>query len=85
MLMLKRLSLGAVLGAIYAAGISTASAQTGLITCWYNEKDAYTGADDAQPGYGPGLRRVDQRGDYTWAYTIRAPDGTSCPRKRPGS
>lgn len=69
-----------------AAGFATrAQAADGLITCWYNEKNAYTGADTAQPGYPPGLKKTDISGDYTWAYTIRAPDGTKCPRTRPQS
>jgi ABC-type glycerol-3-phosphate transport system substrate-binding protein len=76
----------ALAAAACAAGMSTdAHAQASLITCWYNEKNVYTGADTAQPGAKLGLARPDQSGDYTWAYTIRAADGTACPRTRPQS
>ena len=62
------------------------SAEQSLITCWYNEKGVYTGADTAEPGTKPGGPvRKDESGDYTWAYTIEAKDGTSCPRSLPST
>ncbi len=72
----------ATAGAVLASTVAQAQ---GLITCWYNEKNVYTGADTAQPGAKLGLVRTDPSGDYAWAYTIRAKDGTSCPRARPQS
>lgn len=55
-----------------------------LITCWYNEKGEFTGSDTAEPGTKPGgpVRKAES-GDYTWAWTHEAKDGTSCPRKLP--
>jgi len=87
MVALKKLSclvFGAVAAAAFLAGTS-AQAQQRLLTCWYNEKNVYTGADDAQPGAKLGLARTETRGDYTWGYTMRGVDGGSCPRVRPQS
>ena len=60
------------------------AAHAGLITCWYNEHQQYTGADSAAPGTAAGGPvRVRESGDYAWAYTIEAPDGSSCPSDMP--
>lgn len=58
-------------------------AASGLITCWYNEAGQLTGADTAAPGARPGPPVRRGSGDYAWAYTIEAADGTACPRKLP--
>jgi len=81
---LPYLVFGAVAAAACLAGTS-AQAQQRLLTCWYNEKNVYTGADDAQPGAKLGLAKTGTSGDYTWAYTMRGTDGGSCPRVRPQS
>ena len=62
----------------------SSAAHAGLITCWYNENQQYTGADSAAPGVtAGGPVRVNGAGDYTWAYTIEAPDGSGCPSEMP--
>jgi hypothetical protein len=58
---------------------------TPLISCWYNPAGAYTGSDTAEAGVAPGGPvRTSPTGDYAWRYTIRAQNGTSCPRQMPG-
>lgn len=55
-----------------------------LISCWYGPNGAYTGSDTAEPGVEPGGPvRTSPTGDYAWRYTIRAQNGTSCPRQMP--
>jgi len=69
---------------VLALVVSSPAAHAGLITCWYNEYQKFTGADSAAPGAtAGGPVRVSESGDYTWAYTIEAPDGTSCPSDMP--
>lgn len=66
--------------------VASADAQpagTGLITCWYNDKGDYTGADSAADGVQPGPPVHNGSGDYAWGYTIQAADGSACPRKLP--
>ena len=54
------------------------------ITCWYNEAFAYTGADDAQPGFAVGqVKRGNPNTDYAWGYTVAGGPET-CPRRLPG-
>lgn len=52
------------------------------ITCWYNEKGDYTGADSAQPGWVVGQVRQGTQGDYAWGYTVAGGPET-CPKKLP--
>jgi hypothetical protein len=57
---------------------------TPLISCWYNPNGIMTGSDTAAAGVEPGGPvRTSQTGDYTWRYTIRAENGTRCPRQKP--
>jgi hypothetical protein len=69
---------------VLALVVSSPAAHAGLITCWYNQNQQFTGADGAAPGTtAGGPVRVNPSGDYTWAYTIEASDGTSCPSDMP--
>lgn len=70
-----------------AAGLAGGAAHAGLITCWYNAQQQFTGADGAEPGVvagGPARTQPPPaNADYTWAYTIVADDGRACPRTMP--
>jgi hypothetical protein len=69
---------------VLALALGAPAAHAGLITCWYDQNRNFTGADSAAPGVtAGGPVRVNQSGDYTWAYTVEAPDGTSCPSDMP--
>jgi hypothetical protein len=75
-----------LMAASLAAGayLFAASPASAAITCWYNDSGQYTGADTADGRYPVGrLTQTGAGGDYAWAYTIDAPDGTTCPRTRP--
>jgi len=64
--------------------VASSAVQAGLITCWYNERGEFTGADTAESGTkAGGPVRKSESGDYTWAWTHEAQDGTTCPRKMP--
>ena len=52
------------------------------ITCWYNEKGDYTGADSAQSGAVVGQVAKGTYGDYAWGYTV-AGGPVTCPKKLP--
>lgn len=54
--------------------------QPSYITCWYSSAKKYTSSDTAAPGVKPGLPVPGPGGNSAWAYTIAAPDGTSCPK-----
>ena len=70
--------------ALAAGAFFAGSAANAAITCWYNDSGQYTGADTADGRYPVGkLTKTGSGGDYAWAYTINAPDGTTCPRTRP--
>ncbi|MCW5770504.1 MAG: hypothetical protein KIT16_02625 [Rhodospirillaceae bacterium] len=69
--------------ALAATALSAAPALAD-ITCWYNEKGDYTGADSAQPGWVAGQVRKGTAGDYAWGYTVPGGPDT-CPRKLPRS
>jgi sugar lactone lactonase YvrE len=59
------------------------SPQAGLLTCWYNSARQYAGADPVQPGAKAGDVVRSEGDGHSWAYTMAAPDGNSCPRTMP--
>ena len=66
------------------ASVLVVSPAVADITCWYNDAGNYTGADNADGRYPRGkLIKTGSNGDYAWAYTIDAQDGSSCPKTRP--
>lgn len=80
---MRALMLGAALSVGVISYFMPAQSYAMAITCWYNPSGKYTGADS---GTGmPVGKLVKQRnsGDYAWGYTINAPNGTKCPRRRP--
>jgi hypothetical protein len=89
---IQTLLLSAVLTGLAAASahgqpglpVRVADTGPGLITCWYNEKKDYTGADTAQPGVKPGIVKGSDSGDYTYGYT-KTGGPESCPKKLPAS
>ena len=75
---MKSLTLGLVLAAF------TPAPALADITCWYNEKGAYTGADSAPPGYAVGKVVKGDRptGDYAFGFTVAGGPDT-CPKTLP--
>jgi hypothetical protein len=81
---MKTLMTGVAVSLAAIAYLVPARSDAQPITCWYNDGGKYTGADSGTGMPVGKLVKGKGGGDYAWGYTIEAPDGTKCPRKRPG-